>query len=147
MPGSPSSALTSRNFRSAGVLRAVSHLAPTGKYAPPRPRRPESLTSCHTPSLPELSAFSRAAYGLGWKGSTRPTSRRRRTSPGADQDVLAEVQVHPPSVLIAGACQQFPAQPTWTPVARAVSATARLHEPSWMSALAGASGRGLRRPP
>src|SRR5438046_9994786 len=112
MPGSPSSALTSRNFLSAGVLRAVSHLAPTGKYAPPRPRKPESVTSFHTPSLPSDSAFSSAAYGLEANGSTRPTSASRRPGPGRDQVASREVHVLPPSWLTAGACQQVPGQPT-----------------------------------
>src|SRR5438105_12339244 len=121
MPGSPSSALTSRNFFSAGVLRVVSHLAPTGKYAPPRPRRPEALANSQTLLLPRLSARSSAVYGLGANGSTRPTSTRSRSPSGFDQAVSPLVHLRPPSRLTAGACQQLPAQPTRTPPACAVS--------------------------
>src|SRR5205085_6819065 len=123
----------SRNFLCAGVLRAVSHLAPTGKYAPPRPLRPESLTSCQSLSEPIDCAFSNMRYGLGWYGSTRPTSSRTLDVCGFAHCVSLFVQVRPPSSLTAGACQQLPAQPTFVPSACSVSATARLHEPSWTS--------------
>ena len=38
VPGSPSSALHTANLRSPGAARAISHLMPVGKPAPPRPR-------------------------------------------------------------------------------------------------------------
>ena len=46
VPESPSSALQTMYFWSAGASRQVFHLMPVGKAAPPRPRRPESVTAC-----------------------------------------------------------------------------------------------------
>ena len=45
-PGSPSSPLQMMYFTSPGDWLANFHLAPVGKPAPPRPRKPESSTSC-----------------------------------------------------------------------------------------------------
>ena len=45
VPESPSSALQTTYFWSEGVSKAVFHLMPVGKAAPPRPRSPESMTS------------------------------------------------------------------------------------------------------
>jgi len=53
-----------------------------GKYAPPRPRSPESLTSCQAPSLPRPRARSKAWYARTSRESTRPTSFSSRGSPG-----------------------------------------------------------------
>ena len=45
VPESPSSALQIIYFCSDGVLSTVFHLIPVGKAAPPRPRKPESVTA------------------------------------------------------------------------------------------------------
>jgi len=47
-PGSPSSALTITYFCSPGAFLARSHLMPVGKPAPPRPLRPDALSSSMT---------------------------------------------------------------------------------------------------
>ena len=44
VPESPSSALQTMYFWSAGAPSTVFHLMPVGNAAPPRPRRPESVT-------------------------------------------------------------------------------------------------------
>ena len=44
VPESPSSALQQMNFTDDRASATVFHLMPVGKPAPPRPRRPESLT-------------------------------------------------------------------------------------------------------
>ena len=59
-PGSPSSALQTTYFSSPSALRHASHLRPVGKPAPPRPRRPERLTSSRTASGPISRARARA---------------------------------------------------------------------------------------
>ena len=45
VPESPSSALQTTYFWSAGAPSTVFHLMPVGNAAPPRPRRPESVTA------------------------------------------------------------------------------------------------------
>ncbi len=45
VPESPSSALHVTYFWSDGASSTVFHLMPVGNAAPPRPRRPESVTS------------------------------------------------------------------------------------------------------
>ena len=78
MPGSPSSQLTTRYFGAVN-FRALSHLIAAGKYAPPRPRSPDSLTSSVTASGVVQSAFARPAYpprsrySSSETGSTSPT--------------------------------------------------------------------------
>lgn len=54
VPGSPSSALTTKYFGLPSVTGTFmnDHLRPVGKPAPPRPRRPESLTCCWIHSGP-----------------------------------------------------------------------------------------------
>ncbi len=65
VPGSPSSALTTRYLGSApGPVRPCGmkpHFMPVGKPAPPRPRRPESFTSWMSWSGWAASAVRRAA--------------------------------------------------------------------------------------
>ena len=61
-PGSPSSALHTMYFCSAGLWRAAFHLNQVGKPAPPRPRRPEILISSMTCSgVMEVRAFRAAS--------------------------------------------------------------------------------------
>ncbi len=48
VPESPSSALQTTYFGAADWSCTVFHLMPVGNAAPPRPRRPESVTSCTT---------------------------------------------------------------------------------------------------
>ena len=50
VPGSDSSALITRYFGLADVRSMNDHLVPVGNPAPPRPRRPDSLTSAITSS-------------------------------------------------------------------------------------------------
>ncbi len=57
VPESPSSALQTTYFCSEGVSKAVFHLIPVGKAAPPRPRKPDSTTSLMICSPVNASAF------------------------------------------------------------------------------------------
>ena len=59
VPLSPSSALQTMYFRSALVCATVFHLMPVGNPAPPRPRKPEAVTSARMASDPSVSARSR----------------------------------------------------------------------------------------
>src|ERR671933_417499 len=59
VPGSDSSALTATYFGPA-ILGMKPHLLPVGKPAPPRPRRPEALTSSTTWSSGPGASAARA---------------------------------------------------------------------------------------
>ena len=59
VPGSDSSALTTRYFGLADVRSMNDHLVPVGNPAPPRPRNPESFTRVITSSGDMLSAVRR----------------------------------------------------------------------------------------
>ena len=56
VPESPSSALQTTYFGVAGASAAVFHLMPVGNPAPPRPRRPDFVTSATTLSAPSSIA-------------------------------------------------------------------------------------------
>ena len=58
VPESPSSALQTTYFCSAGVASTVFHLMPVGNAAPPRPRSPESVTAATIFSPVIFSAFA-----------------------------------------------------------------------------------------
>ena len=60
-PGSPSEALTTTDGRAAGdsLPATAAHLRPVGKPAPPRPRRPEAMSSSTVAAGPSLRAASR----------------------------------------------------------------------------------------
>ncbi len=61
-PGSPSSALQTTYFTSPALPAAKDHLRPVGKPAPPRPRRPELLTS----SITSSGVISSSAFLVAW---------------------------------------------------------------------------------
>jgi hypothetical protein len=60
VPGSDSSALTTRYFGLGLSCGMNDHFMPVGKPAPPRPRRPESLTAVTIASGAMPSAVLRA---------------------------------------------------------------------------------------
>ena len=62
VPESPSSALQTTYFGVAGASAAVFHLMPVGNPAPPRPRRPDCVTSAITASAPISTARPRPRY-------------------------------------------------------------------------------------
>ena len=59
VPESPSSALQTTYFCAAFAPRTVRHLMPAGKAAPPRPRRPDSISASQAPSPSVCSARRR----------------------------------------------------------------------------------------
>ncbi len=59
VPESPSSALQATYFWPAGAPSTVFHLMPVGNAAPPRPRRPDCVTSSTIAAPSIASAFSR----------------------------------------------------------------------------------------
>ena len=85
-PGSPSSALQTTYLRSPSALRQASHLRPVGNPAPPRPRRPERLTSSRTASGP----ISRA------RASARVAAERDVVVDGRGVEQLAVAQQQAP---------------------------------------------------
>ena len=56
VPESPSSALATMNLRRRAASAAVFHLMPVGNPAPPRPRRPDAVTSATVAAGPSSSA-------------------------------------------------------------------------------------------
>jgi hypothetical protein len=68
VPGSPSSELQTRYFAPGNWRGMKLHLSPVGKPAPPRPRRPDALTSAITCSgvIPLPSPRSRSFF-QAWK--------------------------------------------------------------------------------
>lgn len=84
VPLSPSSALQTTYFCAASVWRTVSHLMPVGNPAPPRPRRPLSVTSLVMSALLMPSARRNpahppcASYAARSKGSITPQRAKVR---------------------------------------------------------------------
>ena len=62
VPGSDSSALTTRYFGFGLSCGMNDHFMPVGKPAPPRPRRPEAFTASMIASCSMPSAVLRASY-------------------------------------------------------------------------------------
>ena len=84
-PGSPSSALQTMYFWSAGCLSAIFHFVPVGKPPPPRPRSPARSTMSHNSlGVTSRSTFERpaypprATYSSRLAGSTSPQFARTR---------------------------------------------------------------------
>jgi len=64
VPESPSSALQTMYFWSEGALRTVFHFYPGGKAAPPRPRKPESVTSLTISAGDRLKGIPKTAIAI-----------------------------------------------------------------------------------
>jgi hypothetical protein len=65
VPLSPSSALQTMYFCGPGVLATVFHLIPAGNPAPPRPRRPEAVTSSRICAAADLARAAQAGPAAG----------------------------------------------------------------------------------